>query len=472
MNYAPSPTGLAFMNSRAFIKLICGPVGGGKSTAALMGLWMMALQQRVFEGVRRTKFIILRNTMSQLRDTVKPLINQWFLELPSTPIGVWRASDHVFEIRIRLPDGSVVHTELMMLAADTPDDVRRLLSVEASAAWVEEAREVDPDVFSGLQGRVNRFPNQDSGGVSYPCVICSTNPPPVGTFWHELMTHPGKRTEIFMQPPAMLDDGTLNPAAENLAHLAPSYYENLMEDKTDDWITVYLKNRYGAGGMGQPVFRGTFKRDFHVAKSPLLMINASMKRIIVGSDNGLTAAAVIGQEDAKGRIRLLREAFVSQGETMGYDRFLELKLMPVLRDLGVAPANVLFVVDPACFSRGEANETTIAMEIKKRGFEVRKASTNTPERRISAVEGLLVKQIEGGPHFVIDPGMTHTIAALEWGYRNRKSASDQGKAEPEKNFWSHVADAVQYFALYYNGVEEGAWQVKAREIQRHPFAYT
>lgn len=473
MNFRPSPTGLAFMQSQAFIKLICGPVGGGKSTVALMTLWSMAVQQNAFKGVRRTKFIILRNTVSQLKATVKPLIDQWFVEMPETALGNWRLSENTFEIKARLPDGTIVHTEFCMMAADTPDDVRRLLSLEASAAWVEEAREVDADVFSGLQGRVNRFPNQAMGGVTTPCVLCSTNPPPVGTFWHEMMTSPGKKTEIFMQPPALLDDGTLNPDAENLENLAPNYYDNLVEGKTDDWIGVYLKNKFGAGGLGQPVFKGTFRRDFHVAKTSLLPVASGMKRIIVGSDNGLTAGAVIGQEDAKGAIRLLREAYVPQGETMGYDRFMDTLLVPILRDMQIPNRNVLFVVDPACFQRGQANETTIAMEIKKRGFEVLKAPTNSPERRVSAVEGLLMRQIDGQALFRIDPSMTHTIAALDWGYRNKKTASAAGQATVEKNFWSHIAEAVQYLALYYNDPGAlGNSRDTLREVTKSKFAYT
>ena len=119
--------------------------------------------------------------------------------------------------------------------------------MECPAAWAEEAREVDPEVFSGVQGRVNRYPNRANGGVTYPGVICSTNPPPVGGFWHATIINPPKGWEIFMQPAALLDDGTLNPDAENLENLAPDYYDNLLGGQTDDRIDVYLKNNLGAG---------------------------------------------------------------------------------------------------------------------------------------------------------------------------------------------------------------------------------
>ena len=473
MNYVPSPTGIAFMRSKAFVKLIVGPVGGGKSTVALMDLWTMAIEQEPFKNIRRTKFILLRNTLAQLKSTVKPLIDQWFVTLPERPLGEWRLSENVFEIKARLDDGTILHSEFCLMAADTAEDVRRLLSLEASAAWVEEAREVAPEVFEGLQGRVNRFPNRQAGGVTRPCVICSTNPPPVGTFWHDIISQPSAKTDIFIQPPAMLDDGALNPDAENLVNLAPDYYENLADGKSDDWLGVYLKNKFGAGGLGQPVFKSTFRRDFHVATTSLELISSTMKQVIVGSDNGLTAGAVIAQEDARGAIRLLREAYVPQGETMGYDRFLDSILIPQLRDLGVPSKNVLFVVDPACYQRGQANEVTIAQEITKRGFMVRRANSNSPERRVSAVEGLLLRQIDGKALLRIDPSMTHLIAALEWGYRNKKRATAAGDASVDKNFWSHIAEALQYLALYYNdpGAAEGN-RNGLREVQKRSFAYT
>ena len=478
MRYLPSPTGLAFMRSRAFVKLICGPVGGGKSTVALQTIWDMAVSQHPFNNVRRTKFIVLRNTMAQLKTTVKPLIDQWFVELPSLssgrPLGEWRLSDNVFEIRARLSDGTVVHTELCMMAADTPDDVRRLLSVECSAAWVEEAREVDAEVFSGLQGRVARFPNRASGGVTYPCVICSTNPPPIGTFWHDKMTKPPEGWEIFMQPAALLEDGSLNPEAENIQHLDPSYYKNLVSGKTAGWIDVYLKNKFGSGGFGEPVFKGTFRKDFHCV-GELSPIYTSIKPIIVGSDNGLQAAAVIGQEDQLGHVNVLREAFVPAGETMGYDRFLDTILIPVLRDMGVANDLVQFIVDPACFQRAQATEITIAQIITSRGFTVRQAPTNNPERRVSAVEGLLTQQIEGGPKLRLSEKCTHLSASLDWGYRNKKNASGQSiSAAPEKNHYSHIAEGFQYFCQYFNPAASNlqAGRPHAKPIVKRRFAYT
>jgi hypothetical protein len=378
-------------------------------------------------------------------------------------------------MKLRLADGSVVHSEFMMFAADTPDDVRRLLSVEASAAWVEEAREVEEAVFSGLQGRVARFPSRAAGGVKYPGVICSTNPPPLGTFWHEFMTEPPKTAEIFMQPPAMLEDGAWNPDAENVEHLDPDYYENLVAGKKSGWVDVYIRNMYGPGEYGNPVYRSTFKSSFHVSKTPLSPISQSLNPLIVGCDNGLTAAATIGQQDARGRVNIFAECYVAQGESCGFETFLDKQLIPLLRNRFpmFRPENILFALDPAGFSRSSLDEKTLAQAIQRRGFGVVKASTNSPEKRIDAVESLLSRQIDGGPGFLIDPSCKYLISCFEWAYRFKKTQSGQQTLTPEKNHASNLSDSCQYLALMYDAGVQNSFgkRTEARKVARRAYMY-
>lgn len=452
ISYEASPTGARFLTSEKFIKLIMGPVGGGKSTVALIDLLNRAFTQTPYNNVRRTKFIILRNTMAQLKSTVKPLIDQWMVAMPASPMGEWRLTDNTFAVKARLPDGTTVHSEFILMAADTPDDVRRLLSVECSAAWVEEAREVDPEVFAGLQGRVARFPNRASGGVTYPGVICSTNPPPLGGFWHGLITKPPSNTDVFIQPSALLSDGSLNPEAENTQHLDPDYYDNLIAANTAAWIDVYLKNNFGPGNMGQPVYKSSFKRDFHVAAEELHMVPSSVNPLIIGMDNGLQSAVTVGQMDMRGRVNILAECYVPEDQTMGVETFMDRMLVPMLKRKfpKVRPDLILFVLDPACWQRSQVNEDTVALAVQRRGYSVIKAVTNDPEKRIDAVEGLLSRQIDGKAGLLIDPTCTHIIEGMEWGYRYKKASGGSVLTIPEKNHASHQNDSLQYLCLHYN----------------------
>ena len=480
LNYTPGPTGGEFLSSRAFLKLAMGPVGGGKSTVALFDLYQRALNQVEFGGVRRTKFGILRNTMQQLKATVKPLLDTWFVEMPTRlggyPMGEWKLTDNTFVMKFKLPDGTIVHSDFLLLPADTPDDVRRLLSLELSAAWVEECREVVEEVFDGLQGRVARFPSRAAGGVTYPGVICSTNPPPLGTFWHTFITTPPETAEIFIQPAAMLEDGSWNPEAENREHLHPDYYDNLVAGKKSGWIDVYIRNQFGPGEWGNPIFKGSYKREFHTSKTTLSVISQSLNPLLVGMDNGLQAAAVIGQQDMRGRVNVLGECYVPEDQTMGVESFLDKLLIPMLRSRfpQISAQNTVFVLDPACFARSQVDEKTIAQAVQNRGFTVVRASSNDPERRIDAVEGLLNRQIDGGAGLLLDPSCTYLAQALEWGYRYKKTQAGQGTLTPEKNHFSHLSDAFQYLSLHYNLAQSAgamAGRRQARPVVKSTYVY-
>ncbi len=467
------------LDSRKFGQLICGPVGGGKSTVALMNLFRRSIRQVPFSGVRQTKHLILRNTMAQLKSTVKPMMTTWFETLVQRRMGQWKLTDQIFEARFRLPDNTVVLSEYLLMAADTPDDVRRLLSLEVSDAWIEEGREVEEDIASGISGRVNRFPARLAGGVTQPGVIVSTNAPPIGGYWHKLMTDPPANWDIFMQPPALLEDGTINPMAENLENLAPDYYENIVTGKSEEWINVYLKNKFGQGDSGKPVYRESFKKRFHVVKGLKAVLQS--QPLVIGSDNGLTAGAIFLQQDPRGRVNALDEAFVPEGTSMGYESFLDRILIPKLtaRFPQFRRENVIFAVDPACFQRSQIDEKTIAAAIGARGFKTWKPQTNDPERRIQSVEGLLARAIDGGPGFAFDEEhCPHSINCMEWGYRWKKKPEGIVSTEVEKNFYSHQGDGIQYGAMFFNthGTATPGQQFygrpPARKIIARPYMYS
>lgn len=466
----PGPEAERFMQSKKFVDIIMGPVGSGKSTAALFKVLMRALNQPVVNGVRRGRCIILRNTTAQLNDTIKPLIDQWFVDAAQNQMGAWKLTEKKFRMAFTLADNSRVDCELWLMAADNPDDVRRLLSVEASWAWVEEARELHEDVFSGLQGRVGRYPSKAMGGVVDACVLASTNPPPIGGFWHKVISEPPEGWGVFVQPPALLDDLSLNPEREN-SNLPEEYYDRLIGGKTEEWINVYLKNQFGIGNAGQPVYKTSFKRSFHVAKEELIPLKTKTYPLVVGMDNGLTAAAALLQQDTRGRVLMLDECYVPKGETMGVERFLDSKLIPLLRNKYFA-CDVVFVLDPACFQRSQINEKTIAQLVQNRGYRVQKAVTNDPDKRIGAVEQLLVRQTDGQGHFLISPHCTWAIEGFEFGYRYPPKRDGSANTEaPQKNHHSHFHDALQYAALHYNAGIAVDHRPQALPVQKVRYHY-
>ena len=80
-----------------------------------------------------------------------------------------------------------IDCEVIFMALSTPQDVRKLLSLELTGgAWVNEARELPKAVIDGLTHRVGRYPTKSDGGASWYGIIMDTNPPDADHWWHEL----------------------------------------------------------------------------------------------------------------------------------------------------------------------------------------------------------------------------------------------------------------------------------------------
>jgi hypothetical protein len=89
------------------------------------------------------------------------------------------------------------------------------------------------------------------------------------------------------------------------------------------------------------------------------------------------------------------------------------------------------------------------------------AKTNSVSARINAVDDYLMRQVDGDPAFLLDPGCTQLKAAMMGGYRYKP----KGDGDIDKNKASHVAEALQYLMLHIASAGEGTVQAKRREIK-------
>jgi hypothetical protein len=80
--------------------------------------------------VRPFRAVIVRNTISQLRDTTEATFFQWC----PPELGEWKVSEHNYKASWPHPsgDGTTVELEVLFRGLDTPKDQRRLLSLEAT----------------------------------------------------------------------------------------------------------------------------------------------------------------------------------------------------------------------------------------------------------------------------------------------------------------------------------------------------
>ena len=462
INYTPPKSLTDFLTSESFVSLVSGPVGSGKSSAAMMKIAYHAKKMRKGrDGVRRSRAVVVRNTNQMLTDATIPTFMTWF---PEGVAGSYARTDKRFFLRF-----DDVECEVLFRGLDDANDVRRLLSLECSFGILDEYREIHPDIFNALQGRVGRYPSVANGGcvtdegVPNHHIWGATNAPDADTFWEEYMSEPPSTAKIFMQPSA------LSAECDWADNLVDGYYETLAEGKTEDWIDVYIHNKFGRSLSGTPVYQKSFYSDFHVASSELKAINSSDYPIIIGVDFGRTPAAVFKQRDPRGRVLTLGEL---TSENMGIETFIRTKLTPYVAN-NYPGFSVLCAPDPAGYAKTQLNEMTLVDALKAAGFKCVKPPTNKPELRIQAVERLLSQQVEGKAMYLIDPRCQKLIKGFRSGYRYKVKKNGESEDSPDKNEFSHVHDANQYAdSVIDMNVRGVAMASTRREVKRVQYMYT
>jgi len=434
MDYIPPPTVEEFMHDTSRIRCIVGPLGSGKTMGCIVTLMRWACSQEPHDGVRYTRFALIRNTLQQLRQTVLADTMSYMEGMAH-----YYTTDSTIQFRLTLPDGTRLHSDWMLIPLDSKEDVRRLLSLQLTGAWINEVREVPFDIIRPLLGRCGRYPSKALGGATQRGIICDTNCWDTDSPYHERMVlDPHPSWKLFLQPSG------LSASAENVENLPEGYYDELMSDKDPDWCSVHVEAQWGVSNAGQAVFRRTFHAPTHV-KDMGVVVNPQ-RPVMVGMDFGRTPCAVIGQHDAYGRAIIMKEVVT---ESMGLIQMIEEYLKPILTNMPYANKRIFIVGDPAGAQKSQLTEETNFDVLKEAGFVAYPASTNAVEPRLLAVDRLLRQTVAGEPALQISrEGCPTLISALGNKYRYRRKRDGQMEDLPEKlHPWSDIVDALQYFCL-------------------------
>jgi hypothetical protein len=411
-----------------------GPVGSGKSAGCFMELLRRAkMQAPNARGERLTRFAIVRNTLPQLRQTCLADIQLWL-----GPIMNYKVADNTIQIRTPLPDGTKVVSDWMLIPLDTPEDQKRLLSLNLTGAWISEFREIPPSILDALSGRVGRYPAKAIAPYTWKGIIAESNPPDDDSDWyHKLETEKPPDWKLFKQP------GGMTEFAENVENLPEGYYPLLVANNSSDWVDVHVNANYGKSLSGQAVWRASFKPDFHVVDQ--LIEPANNIPIMIGQDFGRTPACLFGQVDARGRLVIMRELFSTD---KGLEQFVTTEIRPFIY-MHYMGHRLFAVCDPAGNAKGPIGEESPIKALKRMGFEAFPAVTNDVDPRLRAVEQLFLQQIDGGPALMISgPGCPTLVHALKHSYRYKRKKTGQLEDRPEKTHpWSDLADCLQYMAL-------------------------
>lgn len=463
IEYKASPTLVQFHKSQAFVRGIRGPVGSGKSVGCCFEIFNLACQQVPNDdGVRKTRTLIVRNTMPQLETTTLKTWKDWFppgdpKKNPDTFGRMIGKPPFTHDIRVGLGDGTTVELEVQFLALDKDEDVRKLLSYECSNIWFNEAREIRYSIVSAATARVGRYPSPKDGGCTRKAIIMDTNPPDDEHWWYKLAEEETPSNwEFFSQPSG------LAPEAENLENLSQSanwksqsieerrqhgrtYYLDMLGGKTEEWTNVYVHGKYGYIKRGVPVYKGAWNSDFHVAKRDLEPV--PMLPLVLGIDSsGRHPSTVILQKSKRGQWCVLDEYCILDDEGMGARAYAKNTASWLKRDYPGVRIDSVYG-DPAGNFPSQDEQTYFEV-LRSEGIPIKAAPTNNPSKRIETVVDVLSRMVDGMPALIVSPKCKHLIKGMNGGYQYKKISTSGGDDrygdKPLKNRFSDVQDALQY----------------------------
>lgn len=449
--YVPSETGNKFEQSDAFVNLVIGPYGSGKTTMCLQRLVRAACEMPYWHnGRRRARALIIRNTSGELYSTTLQSWLSWFSELGD----IYKRQKPILTYEHHFNDGKgIVELELLFLALDREDDIRKMKSLEVTFAYINELSEVPQGVLSHLKGRLNgRYPSKQFCSEYYwSGIFADTNPPDTDHWlYNTFEINCPDNYRIFHQPPGLVKDAdenwVQNPHCDNYANLSSNYYTMLAEGQTQDFIKVYCLGEYGSVGFGKKVYP-EFNSDTH-ARETLTAIQGDP--IHVGWDGGLTPACVVVQFTPRGQLLVLKEYTV---EDMGVRTFAESVVLPrIQKDFPYNPKIGLSRADPSGVKRDEIMaEFSFIGELNALGIETIPAITNAIDMRVNAVRYFLNRMVDGQPGFLISKQGCPTLFrgfTKDYVYKRVAVAGEERyRDQPDKNMSSHPHDALQYIAL-------------------------
>lgn len=426
--------------------MIMGPLGSGKTNASCWkGFRLTRAQEPDSNGYRKVRGVCVRNTYPDLFGTT---IKDWldcFEHLGRFNKGGKEPPTHFMDFREA--DGTRVQAEVIFLALDREEHVKKMRGLQATWAWLNEVKEIPFPIVSMMDLRVGRYPKDVR--PSWFGMFGDTNAPDTDHWYYRMAEELKPEGWKFLRQPGGVTRKSPhhpwvpNLDAENVQNLPKNYYANGVQGKTDAWILVNLANEYGYVGDGLPVWPDYVDsqhcKEFELV--PGLPIH-------IGLDFGLTPAAIIGQRMPNGQWRWRYEVVTTD---TGVIRFAGiLKTFIAERCPGFTIGRI--TGDPAGDQRqgGDAEERTVFQLLEAEGVVAEPAYTNDFTVRSEAVAAPMRRMIDGHPGFLIHPECRVTRKGMQGAYKFRRlkvAGDERYENKPIKNANSHPCEAGQYLML-------------------------
>lgn len=423
--YKPPPTIRMFHASGAQIRCIVGPIGSGKTSAAAWEIFYyipMFLWERY--GIKRTRWVIIRNTYRELADTTRRTVFEWF------PFGIYHRGDDIFEVNY--PDKDIT-VEALFRSCDRPEHIKKFKSLEITGYWVDESIEVSMEIKKMLKQRIGRFPRLSPVRFG----IETTNPPEVDDPTYKIfkwMTPvPGPTPE---GEPLKDHEGFWQPPGENEENLRPGYYDQLREDYRDspDWIARYIEGKPGVMQQGKTVYHN-FSYDEHVTD-----LEWAGGPLFIGLDHsGNLPAAVVVEALTERRAHILMEFWTEKYGIVDFGRMLMSEIRSRFPEAVIAAVWGDPAGDQRYSKRGGGFTSNSELLREECGINVQPSEQNLTAR-IESVEQMLARR----GAVKIDRSCRRLISGFVGGYVYPEYADGRIGEKPVKNRFSHVHEALQY----------------------------
>lgn len=438
-----------FSDCRERNSFIMGPLGSGKTVQTILKIFDLMCEQEPVRSEahknynkRLSRVIAARNTYSELFSTT---IKDW-LEIHGE-LGLFKQGSKeppTHRLEFDLDDGTTVCAEVIFIAFDRPDHVKKARGIQATWIWLNEAKELPKSVVDMLDLRHGRYPSKKEGATpTHHGMVGDTNAPADDHWYYKLAEEERPDDWTFhRQPGGFYKDGDqwlINENAENVGNLPEGYYQRGMQGKEDDWIKVNLANEYGFVSAGKPV-HPWYVDSVHCVD--MAFTPSKDIPIVLGFDFGRTPACLMMQRQSIGRWVAFDEFMA---EDMGAVEFA-----PQLKrylDSEYSGYRFRGHGDPSGDNGNQANSETPFKILRAAGIPANPTASNDPLKRRAALESPIKELcMDGKPRFIILPNCKMTRKGLQGGfcYRRLNVSDEKYTDEPDKNKYSHPVEALEY----------------------------
>jgi hypothetical protein len=417
----------------------------------------MKRQSPGVDGIRRTRWIIARNTFNELETTTMETWKDWFPEHVFGAI----SRKPPYRQKIKFDD---VEAEVIFLALDKPEDQKKLLSFEVTGIWFNEARQIPQELINAALGRVGRYPpkkdkpehiNNDHW-PTWSGILMDTNPPDDEHWYYKAaeedawaVDDQGDRVPVddiplnrqwhfFKQPSGLADN------AENIENLpgGKEYYKRMLGgSNTKEWVNVHVHGQYGFIRHGHPVFEGYWNPDMMIAKKALFP--APGRDIYIGVDaSGRHPAAIFAQLTPLGQWQLMHEITYTD-TSIGAVDFAKVLKQEIAAKF---PNHTLRIWgDPAGDWKSQNDERTYFDILRAQDIDIKASPGLRIPERLETVKAVLGRLSQGQPSLLVCPSCKVLIRGMDGGYTYKDYNSAQPEqSQPIKNRYSDIQDALQY----------------------------